>query len=331
MVTKRFRRVFSIKDELIKKSQESALAAIQIFNNPLITFKSESFIVLMNIAWTYLLHAYYRDQGIEYRYYDQKTKRKIYHKTKCGAHKHWELERCLNCDDCPFDEATKDNLRFLIGIRHEIEHRMTNKIDDFISAKFQACCINYNKALKELFGTSSGIDKTIPIALQLFSFGEDQINQIKNIPDLPKNVIEFVSSFEDSLTTKDDARYSYKVIYLRDNVNRENQADIAYRFVDEFSAEGKEIHNILLKTKNYTKLTQEQVIAIIKENGFNNFGRRDHQELWKTKWNTVKERNKSSDAKKYGELVLKNQWLWYKETWIPKVLNHCKENQNLYK
>ena len=208
---------------------------------------------------------------------------------------------------------------------------MTNKIDDFISAKFQACCINYNKALKELFGTSSGIDKTIPIALQLFSFGEDQINQIKNIPDFPKNVIEFVSSFEDGLTTEDDARYSYKVIYLRDNVNRKNQADIAYRFVEESSAEGKEIHNILLKNKNYTKLTQEQVIAIIKENGFNNFGRRDHQELWKTKWNTVKERNKSSDAKKYGELVLKNQWLWYKETWIPKVLNHCKENQNLYK
>jgi hypothetical protein len=44
------------------------LSAVQIYNNPLITFKTESFIVLSLIAWTYLLHAYYRKQGIDYRY-----------------------------------------------------------------------------------------------------------------------------------------------------------------------------------------------------------------------------------------------------------------------
>ncbi|CZK13457.1 Protein of uncharacterised function (DUF3644) [Legionella pneumophila] len=68
MAKQRKRSVFSIKNELIKKSQEAALAAIQLYNNPLITFKSESFIVLMNIAWTYLLHAYFRKNNIEYRY-----------------------------------------------------------------------------------------------------------------------------------------------------------------------------------------------------------------------------------------------------------------------
>lgn len=55
--TKRNRRVHSVSDELIHKSREAALAAVQIFNNPQITFKSEMFIVLMNIAWTYMLHA----------------------------------------------------------------------------------------------------------------------------------------------------------------------------------------------------------------------------------------------------------------------------------
>ena len=68
---KRVRRLFSVSDELVGKSRESALAAVQIFNNPLITFKSEMFIVLMNIAWTYLLHAHYRKKGIEYRYFEQ--------------------------------------------------------------------------------------------------------------------------------------------------------------------------------------------------------------------------------------------------------------------
>jgi len=66
-MSKRIRRVGSIKSELLKKSREAALAAVQIFNNPNISFKAESYVVLMNIAWTYLLHAYFRHQKIEYR------------------------------------------------------------------------------------------------------------------------------------------------------------------------------------------------------------------------------------------------------------------------
>ena len=42
---------------------------------------------------------------------------------KYGAYKHWELERCLTEKDCPLDGDSITNLRFLIGIRHEIEHR----------------------------------------------------------------------------------------------------------------------------------------------------------------------------------------------------------------
>ena len=47
---KRHRRMFSVSHELVEKSREAALAAVQIFNNPQVTFKSEIFIVLMNIA-----------------------------------------------------------------------------------------------------------------------------------------------------------------------------------------------------------------------------------------------------------------------------------------
>jgi hypothetical protein len=44
------RATYSIRAELVEKSRESALTAVQIFNNPLIEFKSETFIVLMTIA-----------------------------------------------------------------------------------------------------------------------------------------------------------------------------------------------------------------------------------------------------------------------------------------
>ena len=148
-MSKRIRRVGSIKSELLKKSREAALAAVQIFNNPNISFKSESYVVLMIIAWTYLLHAYFRDQKIEYRYCQQNGKRRIFDKTKHGAYKYWELERCLNDAKSPIDKDTANNLRFLIGLRHEIEHQMTTRIDDILSARFQACCLNYNEYIKK--------------------------------------------------------------------------------------------------------------------------------------------------------------------------------------
>ena len=95
------RRIKSVKTELVKKAREAMLAAVQLYNNPQVTFKAESFITLSVIGWTYLLHAYYRSIGVDYRYYRYAGKRKIYDKTKYGAYKHWELERCLNENDCP--------------------------------------------------------------------------------------------------------------------------------------------------------------------------------------------------------------------------------------
>ncbi len=78
----------SVKAELVRKSREAALNAVQSFNNPLTTFKTETFIVLMVIAWTYLLHAYYRQNRVEYRYFTKGPKRRKFDRTKSGAFKH---------------------------------------------------------------------------------------------------------------------------------------------------------------------------------------------------------------------------------------------------
>ena len=54
------RSIGSLRRELVMKSREAALTAIRVFNDPQVSFKSETFVVLMMIAWTYLLHAHYR-------------------------------------------------------------------------------------------------------------------------------------------------------------------------------------------------------------------------------------------------------------------------------
>ena len=164
----------SKKFNLIEKSQEAMMSAVQIYNNPLIRFKSESFIVLAIIAWTYLLHAYYHEQKIDHRYYRMQGKRKKYDRTKHGAYKYWELERCLDDENCPIDKNVKNNLKFLIGIRHEIEHQKTNRIDEYISAKLQACSLNYNKWIVKLFGEKYSIRENLSLAIQFSPIQPDQ-------------------------------------------------------------------------------------------------------------------------------------------------------------
>lgn len=146
-MVKRRRSIGSFRRELVLKSREAALTAVRVFNDPQVSFKSETFIVLMMVAWTYLLHAYYRGKRIEYRYFKQGPKRRLFDRTKHGAFKHWELERCLNDDRSPIDRDAANNLRFLIGLRHEIEHQMTRSLDAYLSGRYQACALNYNEYL----------------------------------------------------------------------------------------------------------------------------------------------------------------------------------------
>ena len=187
-MTVRKRSVGSVKGELVAKSRDAALSAIKIFNDPLISFKSEAFIVLMVIAWTYLLHAHFRSLGIEYRYHTQRKKRKVFDKTKKGAYKYWELERCLNEKNSPIDTDTANNLRFLIGLRHEIEHQMTKSLDSYLSGRYQACALNFNEYVKKLFGKQCGLDAHLTYSLQFVQIAQEQIQGGALQAEIPENI-----------------------------------------------------------------------------------------------------------------------------------------------
>ncbi len=321
----RKRRVFSIKKELLQKSQEAALSAVEIFNNPNIHFKSETFIVLMIIAWTYLLHAYYRSKKIDYCYYIKSNGRKKYDKTKNGGKKRWDLGKCLNCNKCPLDSKVKSNLTFLMGIRHEIEHQMTNKIDDLISAKFQACCINFNDTMKNLFDESFALDNKLGLAIQFFGFSEPQARSLKDIKGVPQNVIDFINCFEKNMPEEDfnSSKFSYKLIYTPCLVNHIGQADKACFFISEKSAEGKEIQNIMVKKIEHDKFIAGDVVNRMKSKGFKDFNMYKHTQLWKR-----------LDAKnpryKYGCLVARKSWYWY-QSWIDKVEEELLKKNNVKK
>jgi hypothetical protein len=325
-MSKRIRRVFSVKEELLKKSREAALAAVQIFNNPSVTFKSETYAVLMVIAWTYLLHAFYREKGVNYRYFNQGPKRKNFHRTANGAFKHWELERCLNDKQCPLEREVVQNLKFLIGLRHEIEHQMTTRIDDLLSARFQACCINFHEAIVSLFGDEYGIASHLAVSLQLSSLGHEQLDMLGQHTGLPAHIKSYISGFDGTLSASEfgSPKFAYRVIFVPKTANHPNQADQAITFVKADSEIAKTVNAqyTVIKETERPKWLPSQVVAQIKKEGFSRFGMKKHTDLWKAR-----------DAKAAGRgfgVQLASTWYWY-DNWIEEVRRHCKEKSENYR
>lgn len=325
-MSKRNRRIGSIKSELLKKSREAALAAIQIFNNPNISFKSESYVVLMIIAWTYLLHAHYRSKKIEYRYFEQQGKRRKFDTTKYGAYKYWELERCLDDSKSPIDKDTANNLRFLIGLRHEIEHQMTSRIDDILSARFQACCLNYNEYIKKLFSEDLGIEKHLSFSLQFSTISTEQKESLEDHPELPANIQGYIQGFDAELSDEEfsNPHYAYRILFVPKTANRKGQADRVIEFVKSDSplAEAVNKEYAVIKETEKRKYLPKQIVELMNSEGYSGFSIHYHTQLWKS-------HDAKNPSKGYGTVVAGKSWLWY-ERWIEVVREHCLNNKEQY-
>ena len=318
------RRVGPVQAELLSKSREAALNAVQTFNNPLTTFKAETFIVLMVIAWMYLLHAYYRREGVEYRYFDKGAKRRRFHRTKSGAHKYWELERCLNDDKCPLDSATKSNLRFQIGLRHEIEHHKSAGAGEQFVGNYLACCLNYERAVVELFGDRYGLGNALAFTLQFRDLSEVPAAAEAPKP-LPSNVAKYVQQFEADLPDEEfqSPRFSCRLIFTRKLANRRGQADRAIEFISPDSELAKVIDKEywVQKEVEKPKCLPSRIVKRMNDEGYPGFKMHHHTRLWK-------ELDAKNTGKGYGVEVA-GTWYWY-ERWVEVVRDHCRRNSEDY-
>ena len=311
----------SVANELLDKSKEAMISAVQIYNNPLIRFKSEMFIITAIISWTYLMHAYYRKRGVEYRYYRQRGQRKKFDKTKNGAYKHWELERCINEEQSPLDKGTANNLRFLIGIRHEIEHQKTDSIDEYIGAKLQACALNYSRESVKRFGEEHNIRDNLSLAIQFSPITPEQESLLRSASEdiIPSNIRNFISTFESELDDEElrSLSYSYKIVYIPMQVNRANQADKAIEFISPDNINSKDVERVLIKAVEKQKFLPSEIVKMMKKEGYSTFSMHYHTKLWQAKDAKNKKYN-------FGVQVAK-QWYWY-ENWVYVVREHCQRS-----
>ncbi len=315
-----------MKAELLRKSREAALNAVQTFNNPLTTFKAETFIVLMVIAWMYLLHAYYHRKGVEYRYYEKGSKRRKFVRLKSGAFKYWELEQCLKDKDCPLDRPTKLNLRFLIGLRNEIEHHRSAGIDERLSGRYLACCLNYERYICKLFGERHPLGSAVAFTLQFRDLKTTATSDEAEAP-LPANVTKYLQEFDAELSDEDmkSSSFRYRFLFVPVVTSKKTQADKVIQFVPPDSNLGRSIHDkyqqVMLQEVERPKRLPSEIVKLMNDEGYTRFKIHHHVDLWKNL-------DGKNPGKGYGVLVA-NTWYWY-DRWVNVVRKHCAANRELY-
>lgn len=310
------RRLYSERIELIHKSREAALSAVQIYNNPTTTFKTESFIVLFVIAWVYLLHAYYRLKKIDYRYYQLVNNRKKYEHVD-GGYKYWDLSKCISSHECPLDKHTINNLEFLIGLRNQIEHKKAAGLDSYLSARYQACALNYNHYLKFLHGEKYSLDRKLALSLQFAELDYTQAQIMKDKEQLiPQHIRSYIADFEKELTEEEikNERFSYRLLFTKVTAKRTGQADRVIEFLSPNDPLAKDIQKEywVKEDREKPKFSATQVIEKVQAAGFKSFKMHQHTLFWK-------KHDGKNPNKGFGTKVV-NTWYWY-PNWIDFIIS----------
>ena len=196
-------------------SVEEACLAVRLYNDPAESRSFEGFVVHMHLAWLYLLHAEFIRDGIDYRYWDPKYKRRLLRVD--GEPKRWELERCLR-ERWPDDtDAVRANLSLFIRLRNRLEHRHAHAdaaLMVTLSGHAHALLLNYEQELTSEFGDDQSLALRLRIPLFVGTFspqGEQALRRLRKTlpPDLRGFLTDYESGLDESVAA--DPRYEFRL------------------------------------------------------------------------------------------------------------------------
>ena len=219
-------------DERLIRAREAMILAVQVFNSPATRFKTEVFTMLANVAWTYLLHEHFERKGTKIVGKDGRS---------------LLLSQMVDRQDCPLSRGTKDNLRSLKVLRDEVEHKLLGRGDSKWFGLFQACCLNFNKTMCELFGNQLSLSQDLSFALQFAKLNFEQVTTLNRF-EIPSEIDAVDARLREGMTEAQiaDLEYQFRVVYTLDAVTK-SRAN--FQFVLPDSAEGKDIRNVLVQHK----------------------------------------------------------------------------------
>ena len=220
------------EDRLLAKSRESAFAALRVFNDPLSAFRTETFIVLMIIAWNSLLQALLERSSVDYYERDESGAQVIIG-GRAKVLETWKLvQLALSADEY---RAVRANLDFFLGLRHQISHRYLPALDVAVMGEAQAMLLNFENLLVNRFGEEAALGDRLAVPLQLSGFrNQETLRSLRKAQaQLPTDVSDYLtrhrSGVDDDVLT--NSEYCLQIFFVPVAANRERSADAVVRFV----------------------------------------------------------------------------------------------------
>jgi len=235
-------------EELVIKARESALAAVQHYNNPNAHFRSGSYLVLMVIGVTALFHAIFEREGADYIERRTDNSPKL---TKEGEPYHWDALRSARAYaqlrvgryEGQFLVAAEKNIEFILPIRNRVEHRHMPQLDLEIGGHCQSLLLNFERILSTEFGNYYALNPALNLALQFSTERRPETAQaVRRLQSAEHQALrDYVTQFHANLPDDiaGDKAFELRVWMVQKPANRERNADLSLEFVprDQLSDE----------------------------------------------------------------------------------------------
>ena len=260
-------RLNQFDDERLIRAREAMLLAVQVFNSAGLKFKTEVFSVLVIIAWTYLLHEYYDKKGVRIIGKDGRS---------------LLLGKMIERRDSPLSVGIKNNLKAMKTIRDEVEHLLLKKTDLKWQGLYQACCLNFEKTLCEMFGEDVSLSDELTFALQFTKIDFEQVSQLSQF-DIPAHIQTIDARLSENMTDEqlNDLEYQFRVVYTFDAASKSKSH---IQFVNPDSEEGKQIRTVLVKTQTSDELYPFKpglIPKMVSDKTGQRFTSHNHTQAWK--------------------------------------------------
>jgi hypothetical protein len=252
--------------ERLIRAREAMILAVQIFNSVSLRFKTEVFTVLANIAWTYLLHEWFKTNGVEIVGQDGRS---------------LLLSQMIERHDCPLSSGIKANLRAIKELRDDVEHKVLGKADLKWLPLFQAACLNFDKMLCAWFGDRVSLANDLAFALQFGRMNLEQVSELNKF-EIPPHIDALDARLVEGMTEEErnDLEFQFRVIYTLDAASKSRAH---FEFVRPDSAEGKEVRNVLVQHKLADELFPHKpgaVCSLVSRATGQNFTLHNHTQAW---------------------------------------------------
>lgn len=193
-----------LTQQLLNKSQEAFLMAIEIYNKPSIRYRVEGFSFFICNAWELMLKArIISTQGLDAIYYRDNPSR-----TKT-------LENCIKMVFTNEHSPIYKNLMRIIELRNTSTHFIVEEYEMLYVPLFQACVLNYTEKMQEFHNID--VTKLVPQNFLILSVSMKALNETELRAKYPGQISERLIASTETLSgeiAENNNTYAIRIEHL---------------------------------------------------------------------------------------------------------------------